>query len=994
MSTASVVVINAGCRAGTNDALLALLTHCAEHVSALWAVHVTELDAHRTTDLQRQVEGWRVWRHWPGEGSRAMAWCIRRSALHQVVSVSSCGRAQAVVLRISAGSAGRVIVVGHHAPHEPEALPSHLADLACLVGARRGPSRWVIAGDANADLLWRLSASQIPGALVSPPPPRFEGDCSDAYAAGDAVADTPPAEPPPQPDVPGPPRHRERCAMYRSFARNMQGVVLQPEVSDGVGGSWAAACALHPFTRLPHPSESARLACLDWAMHSSPGQQWVQSDVCWRLCWSDHAGLVVRLASTPQRRRAGLWRPSWDEAFEEAVRGALQSSDGGFTSVHDRLREAMDAHADSRSAGRRRYARVPFAARRSFRMAAAAQEESWRQWHLRLARELLTQASAERRRAAVRRTAARRGNVAPVSVLRGISALRTSDGDHVVDTERIGERILSHFAAKWRCADADAHERVDVLLAGLGDAAPQWTESDLETASSALRHADRVDSSGVCVGVLRVAARVAPTAVLAAVSELAVRGAAPLRLAVRAVALGKKSASPLVTKVRMLLPMGAWLSLVDALIASSVHRLLDSLPPVPGFWEGATAGVESSASYLSHWARLVVEKGLDWGSRGAMLFTDIRTFYDCVDVTTSVMAAVAHGLPREVGAAAVRHQLFTQIDVTVSDIHVGSISRRGIGAMTGSRVAGALGRVVVRSLAEHLHRVRGHSAVRFFDDTPMLVAAYVDNLLLLGEDASVAEATYTVAVDFLRGAWALELPAGETEVLAPRASSVRPARLRGVERAPFLGHVIDSNASCLPCWRRARDQVVARCAAQMRTARRARVPVEARVASLDAILWPALAFRAPSWAPTRQVLTEADALQRRCAALALRTAPYPFEDPAAYNRRRGRAAAVALASVPSWSQRILQCASDRLRALRSEPRGGRSWLGAVVASFDAAWLSQRRVEQGSSSSACWASAHTRGPRACVPAMGRDHRCGCARAAARGRVAECSIRTGP
>lgn len=178
----------------------------------------------------------------------------------------------------------------------------------------------------------------------------------------------------------------------------------------------------------------------------------------------------------------------------------------------------------------------------------------------------------------------------------------------MVDTADIGERVLSHFSTKWRCADADAHDRVNMLLAGLGDAAPEWSASDLESASSQLRHADRVDPSGICVAALRTAIEAAPAAVLAAVSELASSGPAQQQLAVRAVALGKKSASPLVTKVRMLLPLGAWLALLDALLAASIHKVLAGLPPVPGLWEGATAGLTASASYLSHWTRLVVEK--------------------------------------------------------------------------------------------------------------------------------------------------------------------------------------------------------------------------------------------------------------------------------------------------------------------------------------------------------------------------------------------------
>lgn len=126
-------------------------------------------------------------------------------------------------------------------------------------------------------------------------------------------------------------------------------------------------------------------------------------------------------------------------------------------------------------------------------------------------------------------------------------------------------------------------------------------------------------------------------------------------------------------------------------------------------------------------------------------------------------------------------------------------------------------------------------------------------------------------------AWSLELPAAKTEVLVPRAAAVVLDRVRAADRSQFLGHVVDSNASCLPCWRRARDQALARCTSQMSVARRARVPVAAHVATLDAVLWPAIMYRAPSWAPTRQVLAEADVLQRRCAAMAVQVVPFQLD---------------------------------------------------------------------------------------------------------------------
>lgn len=123
---------------------------------------------------------------------------------------------------------------------------------------------------------------------------------------------------------------------------------------------------------------------------------------------------------------------------------------------------------------------------------------------------------------------------------------------------------------------------------------------------------------------------------------------------------------------------------------------------------------------------------------------------------------------------------------------------------------------------------------------------------------------------------------------------------------------------------------MARTQEQIRVARRALVPLGRRLASLGSVLWPVLAYRAPAWSPTAQLLREADALQRRCAALAIGLRPWPLEDMAAFRRRRGRVAATALHGVRSWSDRVVDLAVARLTAYRAEGAGASSWAGTLA----------------------------------------------------------------
>lgn len=97
------------------------------------------------------------------------------------------------------------------------------------------------------------------------------------------------------------------------------------------------------------------------------------------------------------------------------------------------------------------------------------------------------------------------------------------------------------------------------------------------------------------------------------------------------------------------------------------------------------------------------------------------------------------------------------------------------------------------------------------------------------------------------------------------------------------------------------------------------------------------------------VRAEADALQRRCAAMAISVPRIPLEEVGAYRRRCGRIAAVALAHARPWSQCVVEAAYRRIVALRAEAPEARTWLGAAFRTWDAAWLAGRRVAAGSDS---------------------------------------------
>lgn len=96
-------------------------------------------------------------------------------------------------------------------------------------------------------------------------------------------------------------------------------------------------------------------------------------------------------------------------------------------------------------------------------------------------------------------------------------------------------------------------------------------------------------------------------------------------------------------------------------------------------------------------AKLVVEKALDRHSQGAVGQAGIRQFYDRVPVGRVAEDMDAQGLPRELAAAVLRHQLLSAVELRVG-LAMAGVRSRSSGCLTGSPVVGALGRALVRSV--------------------------------------------------------------------------------------------------------------------------------------------------------------------------------------------------------------------------------------------------------------------------------------------------------
>ena len=95
---------------------------------------------------------------------------------------------------------------------------------------------------------------------------------------------------------------------------------------------------------------------------------------------------------------------------------------------------------------------------------------------------------------------------------------------------------------------------------------------------------------------------------------------------------------------------------------------------------------------IAHGIRSAVEKALDNKSQGAVAQMDIQPYYDSLDALLLCRWLEEQGVPKHICATSLRLQLLPQVFLNSGGLRV-PIALRTLGTLTGSRIAGVLGRI-------------------------------------------------------------------------------------------------------------------------------------------------------------------------------------------------------------------------------------------------------------------------------------------------------------
>ena len=231
-------------------------------------------------------------------------------------------------------------------------------------------------------------------------------------------------------------------------------------------------------------------------------------------------------------------------------------------------------------------------------------------------------------------------------------------------------------------------------------------------------------------------------------------------------------------------------------------------------------------------------------------------------------------------------------------LHIGSqqvcIANRSVGGLTGSRVAGAMGRVLVEDVIKRRHSHWQASGFKLEDGTALTLSAYVDNLYSCSNSIDGAVMILEDAANELSSSWNQNIKPISRMVLAcsdcPDASP-DSANWPMLEEFPCLGHTLEGNAGIRACFTNTKRSMWKAFWGNCGHRVMRQAPVSMKCKLLDRACRSILSYRCSRWPPQPRIAQELDRVQSKMVA-AIQRIPRASEETAAeYVTRRNKTAA-------------------------------------------------------------------------------------------------------
>ena len=337
------------------------------------------------------------------------------------------------------------------------------------------------------------------------------------------------------------------------------------------------------------------------------------------------------------------------------------------------------------------------------------------------------------------------------------------------------------------------------------------------------------------------------------------------------------------------------------------------------------------------------------GGSAAIAQQDIKSFYDSLPILDIAVYLIEAGMPIAEVACLIRHQLCPKIIVRCS-IEAKPVGHRTIGGITGSRVAGMLGRIPVEDILARRHQ--GWFQYGFRTTERVLMAcSWVDNIYSAGSSAWSAIQILEDIEDQLCDNWHLEIITSSRSCMVAEggdAQSPHPEKWPVTTTFDCLGHTLQHDGgirACVnnakkSCWRAFWSNFSSKGSRQLSMRDKDKI-VDRAVAAI-------FRYKCSRWPAQESYAKEMDKLQNKMVAILMRVPRYPGELSHECVRRRNHTASCHARTTKRWSQiwysRVLSWHEHLKR-----PANKHSWAAQTLLFRGEAFLQEQRVSHNSGS---------------------------------------------
>ena len=404
---------------------------------------------------------------------------------------------------------------------------------------------------------------------------------------------------------------------------------------------------------------------------------------------------------------------------------------------------------------------------------------------------------------------------------------------------------------------------------------------------------------------------------------------------------GKNSQQPRKDETRAILPLGAVLSLMDAILTILLTPVANSLASADSrIFLGALP--KAQPLQIMHTCHLVIEKGMDRKFEGCLGQADIKKFFDRLRCTVPADNLSNHGVDLGVIGAFLRFHTCTRLFLSI-DCACFEVEGRCTGVLTGSRSSVVLSRLPVQDAFNKC--LETWSDLGFeLEHTRLCACSWIDNIFSFGPNPAHCTTILNGLEAVLKSDWDLRFSGDSKSFMVCKGHPDTGTAIGGwKETYSFkgLGHLISNDGSADTCWQSVRVSMWV----SFRSNSGAfinRRDVSAKITLLNRVTRPKLEFTCTRWPSTRKLAEAIDHTQRRMLALCLSLRRSAGQTDSQYFRQRDQLVGALIKTHGRWSHTWCNQLLNWYDHLKRD-RNSSDLPGPVFSVQDTHWLQMMRI---------------------------------------------------